>query len=108
MTTGERIAQKRREKQWTQQDLADRMDLNIRSIRDWESGASMPASKTIINYVLSWMPPQIISCVCRIGILSSLTTSPKPIKSSYEPSYKQPKTFATLLPNRVRLDVVFY
>lgn len=49
MTTGERIAQKRREKQWTQQDLVERMELNIRSVRDWESGASMPASKTIIK-----------------------------------------------------------
>lgn len=49
MTTGERIAKKRHEKQWTQKDLADRMELNIRSIRDWESGASMPASKTIIK-----------------------------------------------------------
>lgn len=34
MTIGERIAKKRREKQWTQQRLAEEMGLNIRSIRD--------------------------------------------------------------------------
>lgn len=47
MTTGERIAKKRREKQLTQQQLANEMNLNIRSIRDWESGATQPALNTI-------------------------------------------------------------
>ena len=49
MTIGERIAKKRREKQWTQQRLAEEMGLNIRSIRDWESGATKPALSTIIK-----------------------------------------------------------
>ena len=43
MTTGERIAKKRHEKGWTQHELVKRMGLNSKSIKDWESGVSLPS-----------------------------------------------------------------
>ena len=49
MTTGERIAKKRHEKGWTQHELAKRMGLNSKSIKDWESGVSLPSAKNIIK-----------------------------------------------------------
>ena len=42
MTTGERIAQKRHEKGWTQHDLAKKLGLNSKSVKDWDSGVSLP------------------------------------------------------------------
>ena len=48
MTTGERIAQKRHEKGWTQHDLAKKLGLNSKSVKDWESGVSLPSAKTIV------------------------------------------------------------
>ena len=49
MTTGERIAQKRHEKGWTQHDLAKKLGLNSKSVKDWESGVSLPSAKTIVK-----------------------------------------------------------
>ena len=49
MTTGERIAKKRHEKGWTQHELAKRMGLNSKSVKDWESGVSLPSAKNIIK-----------------------------------------------------------
>lgn len=49
MTTGERIAQKRHEKGWTQHDLAKKLGLNSKSVKDWESGVSLPSVKTIVK-----------------------------------------------------------
>ncbi len=49
MTTGERIAKKRRERTWTQNDLAKLMGVNIKSVKDWESDVSLPAAKTLIK-----------------------------------------------------------
>lgn len=49
MTTGERIAKKRHERGWTQHDLAKKVGLNSKSIKDWESGVSLPSAKNIIK-----------------------------------------------------------
>lgn len=49
MTTGDRIAKKRHERGWTQRELAQQIGLNIKSIKDWESGVSLPSAKTIIK-----------------------------------------------------------
>ena len=49
MTTGERIAQKRHEKGWTQHDLAKKLGLNSKSVKDWESSVSLPSAKTIVK-----------------------------------------------------------
>ena len=49
MTTGERIAQKRHEKGWTQHDLAKKLGLNSKSVKDWESGVSLSSEKTIVK-----------------------------------------------------------
>ncbi len=49
MTTGERIAQKRHEKGWTQHDLAKKLGLNSKSVKDWESGVSLLSAKTIVK-----------------------------------------------------------
>lgn len=49
MTTGERIAQKRHEKGWTQHDLAKKLGLNSKSVKDWESGVSLPSAKIIVK-----------------------------------------------------------
>lgn len=49
MRIGERIAQKRHEKGWTQNDLAVRIGINVKSVKDWESGVSMPSAKTLVK-----------------------------------------------------------
>jgi DNA-binding XRE family transcriptional regulator len=41
-TVGERIAQARKVKGWTQQELADRIGVTFQAVSKWETGASMP------------------------------------------------------------------
>ena len=50
MTTGERIAQKSHEKGWTStMTWAKKLGLNSKSVKDWESGVSLPSAKTIVK-----------------------------------------------------------
>ena len=63
MTTGERIAKKRHEKGWTQHELAKRMGLNSKSIKDWESGVSLPSAKNIIKTLF------ITQRICRLFVV---------------------------------------
>lgn len=49
LSIGERIIQKRQEKGWTQNDLAIKVGVNIKSVKDWESGVSMPSAKTLVK-----------------------------------------------------------
>lgn len=49
MSISDRISGKRQEKGWTQNDLAKRMGVNLKSVKDWESGVSTPSAKTIVK-----------------------------------------------------------
>ena len=42
MTIGEKIAQARREKRLTQEELADRLGVSRQAVSKWESGAALP------------------------------------------------------------------
>lgn len=45
---GEFIAQLRREKQWTQKELASRLFISDRAVSKWERGLSMPNVSMLI------------------------------------------------------------
>lgn len=49
MSTGERIARKRQENGWSQTRLAQLVGVNVKSVKDWENSASIPAAKTLIK-----------------------------------------------------------
>lgn len=42
MVLASRIAAQRKQKGWSQEDLAERMDVSRQSVSKWESGASTP------------------------------------------------------------------
>ena len=47
MSTGTRIAQLRAERQWSQTALAQKVGINVKSVKDWESDVSIPAAASI-------------------------------------------------------------
>ena len=47
MSTGTRIAQLRAERQWAQTALAQKVGINVKSVKDWESDVSIPAAASI-------------------------------------------------------------
>lgn len=42
---GQQIAAARQAKQWTQKQLADRMHVHLRTVTNWESGATVPLNR---------------------------------------------------------------
>lgn len=49
MSLGEKIGMLRREKYWSQEELADRMEVSRQSVSKWESGASIPDIDKIVK-----------------------------------------------------------
>lgn len=49
MTLEEKITLLRKQKSWSQEELADRLDISRQSVSKWESGASMPELDKIIR-----------------------------------------------------------
>lgn len=47
MSTGARIAQLRIERQWTQTSLAQKVGINVKSVKDWENDISQPTISSI-------------------------------------------------------------
>lgn len=47
MSTGTRIAQLRAERQWSQTALAQKVGINVKSVKDWESDVSIPTAASI-------------------------------------------------------------
>lgn len=45
---GERLAQVRSDHDNTQQDLADKLNVSIHSVRSWEQGKSSPSHETLV------------------------------------------------------------
>ena len=48
MTISEKIIQLRKNKGWSQEDLADRLNISRQSVSKWESGVSLPETEKII------------------------------------------------------------
>ncbi len=49
MTLAEKIMTLRKKQGWSQEDLADRLDISRQSVSKWESGASVPDLDKIVN-----------------------------------------------------------
>ena len=49
MTIGKRILKKRKELALTQYQLAQRINVNIKSVKDWENDVSCPSASTIVK-----------------------------------------------------------
>ena len=49
MVLGEKIALLRKQKGWSQEDLAERLDISRQSVSKWESGTSVPDLDKIIK-----------------------------------------------------------
>ena len=49
MVLASRIAAQRKQKGWSQEDLAERMDVSRQSVSKWESGASTPDLNRVIQ-----------------------------------------------------------
>lgn len=49
MILAEKIAYLRKQKEWSQEELADRLEISRQSVSKWESGASIPELDKIIN-----------------------------------------------------------
>ncbi len=49
MSIGVRIATKRQENNWSQTHLAKLIGINVKSVKDWENGVSLPSAKTLIR-----------------------------------------------------------
>ena len=49
MKLGDKIAQLREEKDWSQQELGDKIGIHQRHISRWETNKSMPAAETLIK-----------------------------------------------------------
>ena len=49
MILSEKIAMLRKRSGWSQEDLAERLDISRQSVSKWESGASIPDLERIVN-----------------------------------------------------------
>ena len=49
MVLASRIAALRKQKGWSQEELAERMDVSRQSVSKWESGASTPDLNRVIH-----------------------------------------------------------
>ena len=52
MTIGERIAEERKKKGMTQEDMAEKLNLSRQAISKWESGASFPDTENLLKLSL--------------------------------------------------------
>ena len=48
MTLGENIVRLRTQRNWSQGDLADALDISRQSVSKWESGAARPETEKLI------------------------------------------------------------
>ena len=49
MILSEKIMMLRKKSGWSQEDLAERLDISRQSVSKWESGASIPDLERIVN-----------------------------------------------------------
>ena len=49
MILGEKIAQLRRKNGWSQEELADKMEISRQAVSKWESGQTMPDLERILR-----------------------------------------------------------
>ena len=49
MTIGERIAEERKKKGMTQEDMAEKLNLSRQAISKWESGSSFPDTENLLK-----------------------------------------------------------
>ena len=52
MTIGERIAEERKKKGMTQEDMAEKLNLSRQAISKWESGSSFPDTENLLKLSL--------------------------------------------------------
>ena len=49
MILGEKIIQMRKQKEWSQEELASQLGISRQSVSKWESGASIPELDKIVS-----------------------------------------------------------
>lgn len=73
----DKIISLRRQKGWSQEDLAERLDVSRQSVSKWESGQSVPDLKRIVQL-------SELFCVTTDYLLKELP-DPQPVPDAYEP-----------------------
>lgn len=92
---GNRIAQKRKELGYTQQNLADKLNISFQAVSKWENGSSTPDVHLL---------PELA------GILQtsvdSLLGYHAPVLTKYEDKYKQDGYYWGITPNRLCYEIM--
>ena len=65
MTLAEKIALLRKQKGWSQEELADKMDISRQSVSKWESAQSVPDLDKIIKITQT---SHLNKCLCTLKI----------------------------------------
>lgn len=72
MILAEKIACLRKQKEWSQEELADRLEISRQSVSKWESGASIPELDKIIgmSHIFGVSTDFLLKDECDIGVIS--------------------------------------
>lgn len=85
MILAEKIAYLRKQKEWSQEELADQLDISRQSVSKWESGASIPELDKIIgmSHIFDVSTDFLLKDEYDTGVISRTEKGPDPTEAAF-------------------------